>query len=119
MRTDMKVEIWHNPNCSKSRAALELLRASNRELLVVHYLETPPSAARIEEVLALLGIDPGGLMRKSEREYHERGLDDPKLSRTELVRAMVEAPVLIERPVVITERGAVVARPPERSNEVL
>ena len=115
----MKAEIWHNPHCSKSRAALELLGKSERELLVIPYLETPPTATRIEQVLTLLGVEPRALMRTNEREYEERRLDDPKLSRAELVAAMVDAPVLIERPVVITERGAVIARPPERANEVL
>lgn len=115
----MNVEIWHNPKCSKSRAALELLERSGRNLTVIRYLETPPTAARLEQVLALLGIEPRALMRTKEPEYEARGLDDPKLSRKELIRAMVDAPVLIERPIVITERGAVVARPPERVNEVL
>lgn len=115
----MKVEIWHNPSCSKSRRALELVQGADRDVTVVRYLESTPTAARIEEVLALLGVEPRALMRTNEPEYRARGLDDPKRTRAELIAAMVEAPILIERPVVITERGAVIARPPERVSEVL
>ena len=116
---NVKAEIWHNPSCSKSRQALELLKATDREITVVHYLEATPSTERIDEVLALLGLEPRSLMRTKEPEYQERGLGNSQLSRTDLIRAMVESPALIERPVVITERGAVIARPPERVKEVL
>jgi arsenate reductase (glutaredoxin) len=115
----VKAEIWHNPSCSKSRQALEILKSTNREITVVPYLESTPSAARIDEVLTLLGVEPRALMRTKEPEYVKRGLDNPKLSRADLIQAMIETPVLIERPVVITERGAVIGRPPELVQKVL
>jgi len=113
------VEIWHNPRCSKSRAALELLMSRGVEPSVVLYLEEPPSAKRIDEVLGLLGLEPRELMRKGEAPYRELGLDAPGLDRAALVRALAEHPILIERPVVIANGRAVVARPPERAIEVL
>jgi len=114
-----KVTIWHNPRCTKSRQALELLKKKKLDPEVVLYLDDPPSAARIEEVLGMLGIEPRELMRKKEAEYQELGLDEPKLGRKELVRALAAHPILIERPVVITGRRAVVGRPTERILEIL
>ena len=115
----MKAEIWHNPSCSKSREALALLRESGIEPTVVLYLDATPSAARIEEVLRLLNVEPRSLMRTKEPEYAALGLADPALSREALVAAMVRTPRLIERPVVITSKGAVIGRPPERLKELL
>jgi len=113
------VEIWHNPRCSKSRAALELLLSRGVEPRVVLYLEAPPTVERLEEVLALLGVEPRALMRTGEAPYAELGLEAPDTSRADLLRALVEHPILIERPVVIAHGRAVVARPPERAVEVL
>jgi arsenate reductase len=114
-----KVEIWHNPRCSKSRAALELLKAQDIDPKVVLYLENAPTAERIDAVLRLLGFEPRELMRKAEEPYKKLRLDDPKRSRDELVEAMATHPILIERPIVIAGRRAVVGRPPERVLEVL
>jgi len=113
------VEIWHNPRCSKSRAALELLKKNGVEPDVVLYLEAPPTVERLEEVLRLLRMEPRDLMRKGESVYAELGLGDISLSRGALLKAMVEHPVLIERPIVIAGGRAVVARPPERALEML
>ena len=115
----MSVEIWHNPRCSKSRTALELLRVTGVEPSVVLYLESPPSVERLDEVLGLLGVGPRDLMRKGEAPYQELGLSDPSLGREALVRALAENPILIERPIVIANGRAVVARPPERALDVL
>jgi arsenate reductase (glutaredoxin) len=114
-----QVTIWHNPRCTKSRQALELLKKKKLDPEVVLYLEDPPSAARIDEVLGMLGLEPRELMRKKEAEYQELGLDDPKLARKALVAAMVKRPILIERPVVIAGRRAVIGRPTERILEIL
>jgi arsenate reductase len=113
------VEIWHNPRCSKSRAALELLRSKGVEPHVVLYLDSPPTSERIEQVLGLLGIEPRELMRKTEPEYRQLGLSEPALARVQLVQALAEHPILIERPIVIARERAVVGRPPERVLEVL
>jgi len=114
-----EIEIWHNPRCSKSRAALELLNAKGFAPRVVAYLEDPPTSERLDQVLAMLGMQPRELMRKSEPPYRELGLDNASLDRATLIRAMVEHPILIERPIVIANGRAVVGRPPERVVEVL
>ncbi len=114
-----KVEIWHNPRCSKSRAALELLKERGLEPKVVLYLEETPPAERIEAVLGLLGLEPRELMRKAEEPFKKLKLDDPKRSRRELIDALAAHPILIERPIVIAGRRAVVGRPPERVLEIL
>ncbi len=105
--------IWHNPRCSKSREALELLREEGVEPEVVHYLEAPPTAEALERVLSLLGVEPRALMRTKEAVYAELGLDDPALDRAALVDAMVKHPILIERPVVVHGDRAVIGRPPQ------
>lgn len=111
------MEIWHNPRCSKSRRALELLEERGVELRVVRYLDDPPSRQRLEEVLDLLGIEPQALVRKGESVYAELGLADA--DRERLLTAMVEHPVLIERPVIVADDRAVVGRPPERALELV
>lgn len=109
----MSTVIWHNPRCSKSRETLALLRDRGIEPEVVHYLDTPPDAAELDRVLGLLGLEPRALMRRKEAAYREAGLDDPSLSRAALIQAMVDRPVLIERPVVLADGKAALGRPPE------
>ena len=114
----MKATIWHNPRCSKSRAALAILEATpGVEVEVVEYLKTPPSRAEIEAVLAKAGVRPSEAVRKGEGVVKEIALDvtDDKA----VLDAMAQHPILIERAIVITEKGAIIARPPERASEVL
>ena len=113
-----KATIWHNPRCSKSRAALAILEAApGAEVEVVEYLKTPPSRAEIAAVLAKAGVRPSEALRKGEGVVKEVGLD---VSDDEaILDAMAQHPILIERAIVITAKGAVVARPPERASEVL
>jgi arsenate reductase len=113
------IVIYHNPRCSKSRTALQLLRDAGVEPEVVEYLQAPPSARRLEELLGLLGLEPRDLMRKGEKEYKDLGLDDTGMSRKKLIEAMVQHPILIERPIVVRGKRAVVGRPPERVRELL
>ena len=115
----MPVKIYHNPRCSKSRQALQLLKDNNIEPEVVKYLENPPDRKELERILDLLGLEPRELMRRREKEYKELGLDDPELSRGQLIQAMVEHPRLIERPIVVKDGRAVVGRPPEKVLELL
>ena len=114
----MRATIWHNPRCSKSRAALAILEGTpGVEVEIVEYLKTPPSRAEIETVLAKAGVQPSEAVRKGEAVLKEIGLDikDDKA----VLDAMAAHPILIERAIVITEKGAVIARPPERVSEVL
>jgi arsenate reductase len=113
------VTIYHNPRCSKSRGALQILRDRGIEPTVVEYLQNPPNAKTLDHVLQLAGVEPCDAMRKQEKEYKDLGLDNPKLTRAQLIAAMVEHPVLIERPIVVRGNRAVIARPPERVEEIL
>lgn len=108
-----KVIIWHNPRCSKSRATLSLIEQHGLDPEIVEYLKTPPSADEIKSVLKKLRMRPRDLMRKGEQVYKDLGLESDKLSDDQLVAAMVENPVLIERPVVIFGARAKLGRPPE------
>jgi arsenate reductase len=115
----MKVTIYHNPRCSKSRQALDLLHQRDVAPVIVEYLKNPPGKKELKELLARLGMEPRELMRTKEAAYLEHGLDDPALSRDQLIAAMVEHPVLIERPIVIVGDRAVLGRPPEKILDIL
>lgn len=111
--------MYHNPRCSKSRTTLELLKTGGKEPQLVEYLKEPPTAETLNAILDMLGMEPRELMRKKEKEYTEAGLDNPDLSRDELIAAMVEHPRLIERPIVIANGKAAIGRPPEKVLEIL
>ena len=115
----MAVTIYHNPRCSKSRQTLQLLEERNIDLDIVEYLKTPPDAKQLEHILDLLGLEPRELMRTREAAYKENDLGNENLSRDELIAAMVEHPILIERPVVIVDGKARIGRPPESVLEIL
>jgi len=114
-----KPTLYHNPHCSKSRQTLELLRARGIEPEIVEYLETPPDAQQLGQILDMLGLEPRQLMRTSETEYKDYNLADTSLGRDELIQAMVEHPRLIQRPVVISHGKAALGRPPEHVVEIL
>ncbi|MDX5444844.1 MAG: arsenate reductase (glutaredoxin) [Zoogloeaceae bacterium] len=114
-----RVVIYHNPRCSKSRQTLQLLREQGIEPDIIDYQQTPPTAAELERILQLLGLEPRELMRRKEDEYQAAGLDDPQLSRAELLRALHEHPRLIERPIVLANGKAALGRPPEQVLEIL
>ena len=115
----MSVTIYHNPRCSKSRQTLALLEDRGVAPQVVHYLETPPDAATLERLLGLLGLGARDLMRRKEAPYKELGLAEPGLAEAELIRAMVENPILIERPIVVAGNRAALGRPPEAVLDIL
>ena len=106
------VTIWHNPRCSKSRATLALLQERGINSRIRLYLQDPPNAAELRTTLDLLGIAASGLVRSGEADYRLAGLDRDSTEK-DLIRAMVEYPKLIERPVVISGGRAVLGRPPE------
>jgi arsenate reductase len=111
--------IYHNPRCSKSRETLQLLESRGIKPDVVLYLETPPDAQTLKNLLKKLGLKPRELMRQKEAEYKEMGLQDPSLSDEQLIDAMVKCPKLIERPIVVQGKKAALGRPPENVLEIL
>jgi arsenate reductase len=114
-----RLVIYHNPRCSKSRQALALIEAAGVEHDVVRYLDDPPSAARMRELLNALGLAPRELMRTKEAVYREQGLGDERLDDAALIAAMVAHPILIERPIVAKGKAACLGRPPENVSAFL
>ncbi|MBA7854870.1 arsenate reductase (glutaredoxin) [Enterobacter sp. RHBSTW-00901] len=114
------VKIYHNPRCSKSRDTLSLLKANGVDPEVVLYLETPPDAQTLRQLLHMLGMGTArALMRQKEDLYKSLSLDDTRLTEAELIQAMVENPKLIERPIVVANGQARIGRPPEDVLEIL
>ncbi|AOS98585.1 Arsenate reductase [Microbulbifer aggregans] len=111
--------IYHNPRCSKSRQTLQLLQENGIEPEVVLYLETPPSAETLVELLNKLGIGARDLLRTGEDAYKELQLKDPQLTDAQLIEAMTSHPKLIQRPIVVCDDRAVLGRPPENVLELL
>ena len=111
--------IFHNPKCGTSRNTLAIMQASGETPDVVEYLKTPPSREYLAELLALMHITPRELIRSKENVYSEIGLDNPTLSDAQLIDAMIAHPILINRPIVVTNKGAALCRPAERVFELL
>jgi len=115
----MRVTIYHNPRCTKSRLTLALLEKKGIKPEVVEYLTSPPSKGTMKNILKMLSCDPRSLMRKGESEYKDLALDDENFSDDDLIEAMLKNPILIERPIVVTKGKAVIGRPPENILEIL
>ena len=113
-----EIQIWHNPKCSKSRAAMELLENKNIDASVVKYLEQTPTKEQLIDVLKKLNMKASQLLRTGEDVYKELNLKDEN-SEEKLIEAMVENPILIERPIIIKGESAVIARPIENLEELL
>ncbi|MGX5218634.1 MULTISPECIES: arsenate reductase (glutaredoxin) [Pseudomonas] len=111
--------LYHNPRCSKSRAALQLLQERGLAPEIVLYLDTPPTAEQLNDILDKLAISARALLRTGEEAYKTLNLAAQDLSETELIAAMVAQPKLIERPILIAGNRAVIGRPPERVLEIL
>ena len=115
----MTVTIFHNPRCNTSRTVLAELQAKGLDITIVEYLKHPPDRATLVGLLDQLGFGPRALLRRKEAAYGDLGLDDPTLSDDRLIDAMVAHPILIERPIVVTARGARVCRPVTRLAEII
>ncbi|WP_295531405.1 arsenate reductase (glutaredoxin) [uncultured Pseudacidovorax sp.] len=115
----MSITIYHNPACGTSRNTLALIRNTGDEPAVVEYLKTPPDRATLKGLIAAMGIDTRALLRRKGTPYDELGLDDPKWTDEQLVDFMLEHPILIERPIVVTPLGVRLCRPSERVLEIL
>ncbi len=107
----MKATIYHNPLCGTSRKTLEILRAEGADVTVIEYLERPPQRAELERIYARAGITPREGLRAKEALADELGLNDPAVDDAAILDAMMEHPILINRPLVETEKGARLCRP--------
>lgn len=115
----MSITIYHNPNCGTSRNTLQAIRDAGHEPTVVEYLKTPLDAAGIRALLDRLGASPRDILRRKGTPYEELGLDDPKWTDEQLIDFMAAHPILIERPIVVTEKGARLCRPMEKVREII
>jgi arsenate reductase len=115
----MTVTIYHNPACGTSRNTLAMIRQSGEEPEVIEYLKTPPSRARLVELIKAIGISPRELLREKGTPFAELGLADTKWTDDELIDFMMAHPILINRPIVVTARGARLCRPSERVLDLL
>ena len=110
----MAITIYHNPDCGTSRNTLEMLRQSGEHPEVIEYLRRPPSRERLLELIAAMKISPRELLRQKGTPYTELGLDNPALGDEDLVEAMLAHPILINRPIVVTDHGVALCRPSEK-----
>lgn len=113
------ITIFHNPACSTSRNVLAAIRESGAQPKIVEYLKTPPSRAELKALLRRAGLSVRDILRKKAPPYAELGLDNPALTDEQLLDAIGEHPVLIERPIVATTKGVRLCRPKERLNDIL
>ena len=115
----MTVTIYHNPACGTSRNTLAMIRQSGEEPGVIEYLKTPPDRARLIELIAAMAIPVRALLREKGTPYAELGLADPKWSDDELIVFMLDHPILINRPIVVTPKGVKLCRPSEAVLDLL
>ena len=108
-----KVAIYHNPRCSKSRQTLELLREQGVEPEIINYLEHPPSLKQIKELLQALNCSVREILRSNEADYKAQNLQDPELNEQQLIKAITQYPKILQRPIVVKGKKAVIGRPPE------
>ncbi len=113
------ITIYHNPACGTSRNTVALIRNSGAEPEVIEYLKTPPGKERLQQLLAAMGIPARELLRQKGTPFEELGLGDPKWTEDELVDFMVQHPILMNRPVVVTPLGAKLCRPSELVLDIL
>jgi arsenate reductase len=115
----MTISIYHNPECGTSRNTLAMIRQSGEEPEVIEYLKTPPSREKLVELIAAMKITPRNLLREKGTAYAQLGLGNPKWTDDELIDFMLKHPILINRPIVVTPLGVVLARPSETVLDIL
>jgi arsenate reductase (glutaredoxin) len=115
----MTITIYHNPKCGTSRNVLAMIRESGAEPEIIEYLKTPPTRKRLAELIKAMGLPVRAVLRRKGTPYDELALDDPKWTGSQLIGLMIEHPILIERPIVVTPAGVRLCRPAERLHEVL
>jgi arsenate reductase len=109
----MSLTIWHNPRCSKSRQTLELLRSRGIEPTIREYLKEPPSRAEVEALIEMVGGEPTALIRDGEPEFKKLGRKRAELGKADVAKAIAAEPILLQRPVVVSGKRAIIGRPPE------
>lgn len=114
-----KITIYHNPSCSKSREALKLIRETGEEPQIILYKENPPTHEELSSLIKKTGLTVRGIMRDGEDIYEELKLSDPQWTDDQLIDIMIQHPILINRPIVITEKGARLCRPMEALKEIM
>ncbi len=115
----MQSLIYHNPECGTSRNTLAMIEASGETPNIIEYLKNPPSRERLIALLDEMGMPPRDLLRRKGTPYDELGLDDPSLSDDQLIDAMLARPILINRPIVVTDQGVRLCRPSEQVLDLL
>ena len=113
------ITLYHNPDCSKSRAALALLEENDAQITIVYYLEEPLERSELENLLNKLDLSLRDLLRKSEAEYEQFALGDETLSEDIVYELVLKNPILIQRPIAVAGNRALIARPPERVLEII
>ncbi|WP_312997470.1 glutaredoxin-dependent arsenate reductase [Leclercia sp.] len=111
--------IYHNPACGTSRNTLEMIRNSGHEPTIIHYLETPPSRDELVKLITDMGIAVRALLRQNVEPYEQMGLSDDRFTDEQLIEFMLQHPILINRPIVVTPRGTRLCRPSERVLDIL
>lgn len=115
----MSITIYHNPACGTSRNTLAMIQAAGLEPEVIHYLETPPTRDRLVELIALMGITPRALLREKGTPFHDLKLDEAHWSDDQLIDFMIAHPILINRPIVVSDKGVKLCRPSEEVGALL
>ena len=115
----MTITIYHNPDCGTSRNVLALIRNSGEEPEVIEYLKTPPDRATLERLIAAMGVPVRDVLRQKGTPYDELGLGDPKWTDAQLIDFMLQHPILINRPIVVTPLGTRLCRPSEAVLDIL
>ena len=115
----MKITIYHNPSCGTSRNALAAIRAAGHEPHIIEYMKSPPSREELKHLIARMSLAVRDVVRKKEPLYRELRLDERDVGEDELLDAMIENPILINRPIVVTERTVRLCRPSELVKELL
>jgi arsenate reductase len=115
----MGITIYHNPGCGTSRNTLAMIRAGGEEPTVIEYLKAPPTGDKLRELLSAMGLTPRQLLRRKGTPYDDLGLGDDRFSDDQIIALMVQHPVLIERPIVVTPLGTRLCRPSEKVLDIL
>jgi len=113
------IKIYHNPQCSKSRSALELIQQKQLTVEVIEYLKFPPHSRELADIIKKLRVNAREIIRKNEEPYKELGLSDPKLTESELLEAISVNPILLERPIVVVNGKAAIGRPLENIEKII